>query len=97
MYTYYLIRLFSFLFFLSPMVSTKASDLTIGKLSAREIAKPPSSARSVDVDSIKAPSSSRSVNKDIVVPSSSRSNPASSETSRSQPVETYRTYMDTGR
>ena len=78
------------------MVSTKASDLTIGKLSAREIAKPPSSARSVDVDSIKAPSSSRSVDKDIV-PSSSRSNPASSDTSRSQPVETYRTYMDTGR
>lgn len=81
---------------LSPIVSTKTSDLTIGKLSAREIAKPPSSARSVDVDSVKAPSSSRSIDKDIV-PSSSRSNPASSETSRTQPVETYRTYMDTGR
>jgi hypothetical protein len=69
------------------IISTKASDLTISKLSARDNAKPPSSARSVDVDSIKAPSSSRSsIDKDFV-PSSSRSNPAS----------TYRTYMDTGR
>ena len=81
--------------------STKTSDLTIGKLSARSIDTKPSSSRSSIADDKHPPSSSRpsarsSQEKDAT-PSSSRSNPASTETSRSQNIETYRTYMDTGR